>query len=61
MIPLSIPSPSQGVWMLGPIPIRAYALAILAGIFVATWIFQRRYAGNQIIIYGRYVGCAGFN
>lgn len=46
MIPLSIPSPSQGVWMLGPIPIRAYALAILAGIFVATWIFQRRYAAK---------------
>ena len=28
----SIPSPSQGVWNLGPIPVRAYALCILAGL-----------------------------
>ena len=27
-----IPSPPVGVWHLGPIPIRAYAIAILAGI-----------------------------
>jgi len=38
-----IPSPSQGVWHLGPIPLRAYAFAILAGIVVATWISVRRY------------------
>ncbi len=38
----SIPSPSQGVWQLGPIPIRAYALAIVAGIFIAVWITERR-------------------
>ncbi len=38
-----IPSPSQGVWYLGPIPIRAYALAILAGIVVAGFIAIRRY------------------
>ncbi|MCU0296477.1 MAG: prolipoprotein diacylglyceryl transferase [Candidatus Nanopelagicales bacterium] len=38
-----IPSPSQGVWELGPIPIRAYALAILVGIFVAVWITDRRW------------------
>ena len=37
MIFASIPSPSQGVWNIGPIPIRAYALCILAGIAVATW------------------------
>ena len=30
-----IPSPPQGVWHLGPIPIRAYALCIIAGIVVA--------------------------
>ena len=29
------PSPSQGVWHLGPIPIRAYALFILVGVIVA--------------------------
>ncbi|HEX6076233.1 MAG TPA: prolipoprotein diacylglyceryl transferase [Micromonosporaceae bacterium] len=38
----SIPSPSTGVWYLGPIPIRGYALAIVAGIFVAVWIAERR-------------------
>jgi prolipoprotein diacylglyceryl transferase len=38
----SIPSPSQGVWFIGPIPIRAYALCILAGIIVAIWITQKR-------------------
>ena len=26
------PSPAQGVWYLGPFPIRAYALCIIAGI-----------------------------
>ncbi|MGN6753681.1 MAG: prolipoprotein diacylglyceryl transferase [Intrasporangium sp.] len=37
-----IPSPTQGVWYLGPIPIRAYALCILAGIIVAVWWADRR-------------------
>ena len=31
----SIPSPEQGVWALGPLPIRAYALLIIVGILVA--------------------------
>jgi prolipoprotein diacylglyceryl transferase len=39
----SIPSPSQGVWNLGPIPVRAYALCILAGIFVAIWLGNKRW------------------
>lgn len=39
----AIPSPSRGVWHLGPFPIRAYALAILAGIAAAVWITQRRW------------------
>ena len=38
-----LPSPSQGVWHLGPIPIRAYALCILTGIVVATWWTRRRW------------------
>ncbi|TPG17366.1 prolipoprotein diacylglyceryl transferase [Pedococcus bigeumensis] len=42
-LPLSIPSPSQGVWHLGPVPIRAYALCILAGIAVAVLITDRRW------------------
>src|SRR5690606_6709940 len=40
----AIPSPSQSVWYLGPLPLRAYALAILTGIAVATLIAQRRRA-----------------
>ncbi|WP_327045176.1 prolipoprotein diacylglyceryl transferase [Microbispora sp. NBC_01189] len=39
----SIPSPSQGVWNLGPIPIRAYALCIVLGVVVAVWIGERRW------------------
>lgn len=39
----SIPSPGQGVWWLGPIPIRAYGILVTAGIFLATWIGYRRY------------------
>jgi prolipoprotein diacylglyceryl transferase len=39
----SIPSPTQSVWHLGPIPIRAYALCIVAGIFVAVWLTVRRW------------------
>jgi len=38
-----IPSPSQGVWQLGPIPLRAYALCILAGIAAALWLTRRRW------------------
>ena len=32
---LSIPSPDQGVWHLGPVPIRGYALSIILGIVAA--------------------------
>jgi len=38
-----IPSPTQGVWHLGFLPIRAYALCIIAGIVVAIWSGERRY------------------
>ena len=41
-LPSAIPSPTTGVWHLGPFPIRAYALCILAGIVVAVWITGRR-------------------
>jgi prolipoprotein diacylglyceryl transferase len=43
MIPAAIPSPSEAVWHLGPVPLRAYALAILAGIVVAVLLTQRRW------------------
>jgi prolipoprotein diacylglyceryl transferase len=38
-----IPSPSQSSWHLGSIPIRAYALCIVAGIIVAIVIARRRW------------------
>ncbi|WP_341721329.1 prolipoprotein diacylglyceryl transferase [Micromonospora sp. FIMYZ51] len=38
----AIPSPSTAVWHLGPIPLRAYALCIIAGIVLACWITERR-------------------
>src|SRR6478735_1322975 len=41
-LPAEIPSPSVGVWHLGPLPIRGYALCILAGIVVAVWLTQKR-------------------
>ena len=37
-----LPSPAQGVWHLGPVPLRAYALCILAGIVLAVIIAERR-------------------
>lgn len=38
-----LPSPPQGVWHVAGIPIRAYALCIVAGILVAIWLTKRRY------------------
>ena len=43
---LFIPSPSQGVWHVGPVPIRAYALCIIAGVVVAVWFGERRWAAR---------------
>ncbi|MDQ1715003.1 MAG: hypothetical protein QOC60_948 [Frankiaceae bacterium] len=40
---MSIPSPSQGTWQLGPLPIRAYALAIILGVVVAVVLGERRW------------------
>jgi prolipoprotein diacylglyceryl transferase len=45
-IAASIPSPDQGVWSLGPLPIRAYALLIVLGIVVAVWWGNRRYVAR---------------
>ncbi|GAB3882800.1 prolipoprotein diacylglyceryl transferase [Terrabacter terrigena] len=42
VLPAELPSPSVGVWHLGPLPIRGYAMCILAGIVVAVWLTQRR-------------------
>jgi prolipoprotein diacylglyceryl transferase len=40
---LSIPSPSANIWHIGPFPLRAYALCIIAGIIVALIIATRRW------------------
>lgn len=42
--PASIPSPGQGVWWIGPIPLRAYGLIIVTGMMVAVFISRKRYA-----------------
>ncbi|MGZ4603443.1 MAG: prolipoprotein diacylglyceryl transferase [Kineosporiaceae bacterium] len=42
-VPATLPSPTQGVWQVGPFPLRAYALCILAGIVVAIWLGDRRW------------------
>ncbi|WAX80561.1 prolipoprotein diacylglyceryl transferase [Streptomyces sp. KMM 9044] len=41
-----IPSPSSGVLYLGPVPLRGYAFSILAGLFVALWIVDRRWVAR---------------
>ena len=49
-----IPSPSQGVWHLGVIPVRAYALFIIVGIVVALVLGDRRWearGGERGVIY----------
>lgn len=45
-LPASLPSPSVSVWYLGPIPLRAYALLIVAGIVVAIWWGSKRYVAR---------------
>jgi prolipoprotein diacylglyceryl transferase len=43
---LTIPSPSDGVWNLGPVPLRGYALCIILGIIAAIWIGERRWVAR---------------
>jgi prolipoprotein diacylglyceryl transferase len=43
MIAAAIPSPAQGVWELGPFPLRGYALCIILGIVAAIWIGEKRW------------------
>ncbi|MGB7820229.1 MAG: prolipoprotein diacylglyceryl transferase [Ornithinibacter sp.] len=38
----TIPSPTVGVFTLGPFPVRMYALCILIGIVLAVWLTGRR-------------------
>jgi prolipoprotein diacylglyceryl transferase len=46
LLPAHIPSPSQGVWHIGPLPIRAYALCIIAGVVVAAIVGDRRFVAR---------------
>jgi prolipoprotein diacylglyceryl transferase len=44
-----LPSPVTGVWHLGMIPVRAYAVCVLAAVVAGLWLTDRRYtrAGGQ--------------
>jgi prolipoprotein diacylglyceryltransferase len=39
----SIPSPDHAAWHLGPLPLRAYALCVAAGVILAVVVASRRY------------------
>ncbi len=54
MLPTYFPSPPRGVWHLGPLPIRAYALFIIIGIVAALVIGDRRWearGGQRGVVY----------
>ena len=63
----SIPSPSHGVWHLGPIPLRGYALCIILGVIVGSMIAERRLRargapqglGGDIAVWGVPCGIIG--
>ena len=42
----NIPSPPQGVWQLGLLPLRGYAISILVGVLVGIYWMQRRYVAR---------------
>lgn len=42
----SIPSPSTGVWEIGSVPLRAYALGIIIGALLAIWIAEKRFVAR---------------
>jgi len=46
MLLADIPSPSRAVFHLGPLPLRMYALCIILGFVVATWIADRRWVAR---------------
>lgn len=46
MIALFLPSPSQGVWHLGVLPIRAYAFCIILGVLAGIWLTERRWVAG---------------
>ena len=38
-----LPSPASSIWHLGTIPVRAYALCMVAGVLAGLWLTDRRY------------------
>jgi prolipoprotein diacylglyceryl transferase len=46
LVPFSIPSPGDSVWHIGPLPVRAYALCIIAGVLVAVWLGEKRWVAR---------------
>ncbi|MGZ5407597.1 MAG: prolipoprotein diacylglyceryl transferase [Aeromicrobium sp.] len=46
MLGTFIPSPSAGVWHLGPLPLRAYAFGIIIGALVAIWLGEKRWVAR---------------
>jgi prolipoprotein diacylglyceryltransferase len=38
-----LPSPPRSTWHLGPVPLRAQALCVIAAVLLALWIADRRY------------------
>jgi prolipoprotein diacylglyceryl transferase len=44
-----LPSPASSLWHLGPIPLRAFSLCMVAGVLAGLWLTDRRYrkAGGQ--------------
>jgi prolipoprotein diacylglyceryl transferase len=44
-----LPSPASDIWHLGPVPVRAFALCMVAGVLAGLWLTDWRYrrAGGQ--------------
>jgi len=42
-VPDFLASPSQGVWHIGSVPLRAYALCIILGVVAAVWLGEKRW------------------
>ncbi|MDK8351599.1 prolipoprotein diacylglyceryl transferase [Gleimia europaea] len=54
LLPVSRPSPPQGVWYLGPVPLRAYGIIIACAMVVAVLLTKKRYeerGGNPELVY----------
>lgn len=54
LLPVSIPSPPQGVWYLGLVPLRAYGIIIACAMVVAVLLTKKRYeerGGNPELVY----------